>query len=73
MKAVYYKYGSKVSALLRVIQHQYTYLDQQTGKWIADPSVFDRVTFEASCKEISEADAQAWVAKNTSGLSPEWI
>ena len=76
MTARYYLIGSiegSRGTLARVMNHEYRYLDLATGAWVFDATVTDRVHFEASTKDVTEAGAMKWAAKHVPGLSPVWI
>lgn len=66
------RYYKSNSALFRVRDHQYCYLDKVTGHWIPDPSVVDAVTGyygDASTKELTLKQAREWLARNVPQLS----
>ena len=63
----YYLIGHRTVA--RVVDHSYRYLDLETGSWVFDPTVSDRVHFEASTKELTESQARKWIERNIPGIS----
>ena len=74
----YYSLGLRATNVARVREdiHEYSYLNQATGKWVPDPSVVDAVTGyrgEAATKELTLKQAQKLAKSVAPNVEPEWI
>lgn len=72
----YYLIGSidgSEGTLARVMNHEYRYLDLETGAWVFDPTVTDSVHFEASTQKLTLKQAKENVQKRSSPIEPVWI
>lgn len=70
----YYLIGSgNATNLARVVNHDYAYLDHETGDWVRHPHVFDMVEFEASTEDLTLAQAKVRVKKIAPNVEPEWL
>ena len=61
------------SNVVRELGVMLSYLEHETGEWVQSNTLFPTITFEASTKEITEHEAQRWVAKRLPRLSVKWI
>lgn len=65
--------GSIQGNIARQLEHEYSYLDHETGAWISDAAVADTVNFEASTLPLTLEQAKEKAKQLVPTLEPFWI